>query len=78
MVPHLEHYPKLAIADFATGPIQQSHATVGLNQAILDAHGALTDMIPASEVLPIEERFPAFSRPSDWSNSGDNDREDNE
>src|SRR5689334_4700031 len=64
VVSHLEHNPELTLPDYAAGPIQQAHTAVALNQPILDAHRALTDVIPAGQVLSIEELLPRLSRMS--------------
>lgn len=52
------HHPNHAIAELLSRPPQQSHTSVGFDQAILDGHVSGTYMLPTSQVLAIEELPP--------------------
>ena len=49
---------KLAIADFAPGPIEQPHAAVGLDEAVFDAHAPFINVFPTGEVPTVEQLLP--------------------
>ena len=55
LVAHAEDDVHAAIADGSAGPVEQAHASMGGEQAVLDGHIAGADMLPAVEVLAVED-----------------------
>jgi len=61
VVAHLKDHANRAVAEFAARPVEQAHAALALDQAVLDHVTAWTDMFPSSEIFAIEKfaaRFP--------------------
>src|SRR5438552_19140753 len=57
-VAHFENYTDAAVADFAAGPVQKSHAAMRFDQAVFDGLAAGADVLPAGKVFAVEERLP--------------------
>jgi len=47
-----------AVTKFAGGPIEQPHAAVRLNQAVLDGHIAWPDVLPPGEIFAVKKLLP--------------------
>ena len=61
MIAHLEDDPDPAIAQFTSRPVEESHAAVGVDQAVLNRHGSGADMLPAGQVFTVEKLLPFIS-----------------
>src|SRR5262249_35057936 len=57
-VAHFVDDAEFAMADLAAGPVGEAHAAVGLDQAVFDGNATGTDVLPAGEILAVEELFP--------------------
>src|SRR5216684_7914985 len=57
-IAHAEDHMDLAIANFAARPVQQAHAAVSLDQAFLHRVSARAHVLPAVQILTIEELSP--------------------
>src|SRR5207245_2326160 len=57
-VAHFVDQADPAVAELATGPVEQAHAAWRSNEAVLDGHVARADVFPAGEVFAIEQRLP--------------------
>src|SRR5271166_1866330 len=62
LVAHFVHHADDAVTHRAGGPIEQAHASVGLDESVLDGHVSRADVFPAIEVLAIEELDPVILR----------------
>ena len=57
-VAHAEDDVDAAIAHGTAGPIEQAHASVGMNQAVVDGHIAGADVLPGIEILTVKNGGP--------------------
>ena len=57
-VAHLEDHTNAAVADFAAGPVEKSHAAARFDESVFDGIATRADMLPAGEVFAVEERLP--------------------
>src|SRR6266478_4702255 len=57
-IAHLEDHTNTAVANFAAGPVEKSHAAVRFDEAVFDGIATRADMLPAGEVFAVEERLP--------------------
>ena len=62
LVAHLEDHADGAVADRAGRPIEQAHSTMSSHESIFDNHRAGADVLPAVEVLAVEELDPTVLR----------------
>src|SRR6266404_1398598 len=58
VVAHFENDANAAVAEFAAGPVEEAHATVRADEAVLDSHTAGADVLPAGKIFAVEERLP--------------------
>src|SRR5215475_2743364 len=61
IVVHIAHFKcnaELAFADFAAGPVEKAHAAMRFDKAIFHGHATWAHVLPAGEVLAVEELFP--------------------
>src|SRR5216684_1247264 len=57
-VAHFVDDADAAVAELAARPVKKAHAAVRANEAVFDGHAARADVLPASEILAVEEGFP--------------------
>src|SRR5438309_9189882 len=60
-IAHLVDHADAAIGELAAGPVEKAHAAVRSNEAVFNSHVARADVLPAGEILAVEERFPGPS-----------------
>src|SRR5712671_3375902 len=58
VITHLVDGPDGAVAQFAARPVKQAHAALACDHPVFHHMTAGTDMLPASEVLAVEELLP--------------------
>src|SRR5215472_4882862 len=58
-VAHSEDHADSTVADGPGGPVQQAHAAVSLDESVFDGHEAGANVLPAVQVLAVEELYPA-------------------
>src|SRR6266481_1429252 len=60
-VAHLVDDADAAVSELAAGPVEKAHAAVRSNEAVFYSHAAGADVLPAGEILAVEERLPGRS-----------------
>src|SRR5438067_21319 len=58
VVAHFIDHVNCAVAKLPAGPVEEAHAAMGANQAVLDGHITRTDVLPASQVFAVEKLLP--------------------
>src|SRR5271165_663265 len=78
LVHHLVDDAEGAVAHRAGGPVEQAHASVGADESVLDGHAAGANVLPAIEVLAVEELDPAIRLGEEWKGDEQNNGESSE
>ena len=60
VVTHFVHHANQAVAQLAAGPVQEPHAPVCPDEAILNGHFPRAYMFPTRQVLSVEKLLPFF------------------
>src|SRR5438445_4768499 len=56
-VAHLEDHRNAAVANFAAGPVEKSHAAARFDEAVFDGIATRADVLPSGEVFAVENRL---------------------
>src|SRR3954471_22942901 len=58
VVAHFVYHADLTVAKLTARPVQQPHAAMSANQAILNGHITGTDMLPAGKIFAVKKLLP--------------------